>query len=415
MREGYKKTVLGEIPESWEVVRIGDVVELKMGQSPSSSAYNEEEVGLPLVQGNADIKNRKTVPRIWTDEITKTCDIDDIIMTVRAPVGAVALSDHYACIGRGVCAMNSDKIDKSFLYQFLISYESSWEKISQGSTFTAVNGNDIKSINLPSPPLHEQQKIAKILSTVDEKIDVIDQQIAETSELKKGLMQKLLTKGIRSLSGAEVKLKDSPLGEIPESWEVVKIGDVADVIDPQPDHRTPPEIEDGIPYVGMGDINNGRINFKGARKVAEGVLNKQIESFNIHPHAFVFGKIGTIGSPTLIPFERLYTYSANLILITSINERIARFLYVAIRSKSIENQIKLQVNSTSQPALGIKKVRDLLIPYPSNKEQQKIASILSTVDDKLDILKDKKSEYQKLKKGLMQKLLTGKVRVNCIP
>lgn len=192
----FKDSELGRIPESWEILKLSEICKINMGQSPKSESYNENNIGLPLIQGNADIKNRKTLPRTYTSDITKKCEIGDIIMTVRAPVGAIAKSYHNACIGRGVCAI-TPKEDNDFLYHFLVGYEDKWDKLSQGSTFTAVNGNDIKNIKLSYPPFEEQKQIAEILSTVDKKIENLKEKKLFFEELKKGLMQKLLTGEVR--------------------------------------------------------------------------------------------------------------------------------------------------------------------------------------------------------------------------
>ena len=180
----------------WEEVRLGDVAEIIMGQSPSSKSYNENEEGMPLIQGNADCKNRKTAPRIYTTEKTKVCKIGDIIMTVRAPVGAISKAYHNACIGRGVCAIRT-KDDNGFLYYYLLKYEEKWEKYSQGSTFTAVNSNDIKSLKIKLPPLKEQQKIAQLLTTADKEIALLKEELTVLKEQKRGLMQRLLTGEVR--------------------------------------------------------------------------------------------------------------------------------------------------------------------------------------------------------------------------
>jgi type I restriction enzyme S subunit len=180
----------------WEEVRLGDISQVIMGQSPNSNSYNENKIGIPLIQGNADCKNRKTFPRIYTTEKTKECNIGDIIMTVRAPVGVISKSYHNACIGRGVCAIKS-KQDNQFLYHFLVAYEKKWEKYSQGSTFTAVNGNDIKNLKISLPPLQEQQKIAQVLTTADKEITLLKEELEALKEQKRGLMQKLLTGEVR--------------------------------------------------------------------------------------------------------------------------------------------------------------------------------------------------------------------------
>ncbi len=114
--------------EDWRVVKLGEVSNIIMGQSPSSKSYNSDKKGMFLIQGNADILNRESSPRYYTSEPTKICDVGDIIMTVRAPVGAVAKSVHNACIGRGVCAIkNRLMVNPEFLYQILLDFENKWQ------------------------------------------------------------------------------------------------------------------------------------------------------------------------------------------------------------------------------------------------------------------------------------------------
>jgi len=182
----------GKAYPKWEERRLGDVTNIKMGQSPDSKSYNNQGIGMLLIQGNADIKNRVTDPRQWTSEPTKKCEIGDLILTVRAPVGSISKSIHAACIGRGVCAIsNKNNSDVEYLYQFLLNYESKWRRIEQGSTFTAVNGDDINSIKITLPSLSEQQKIAKYLSSIDSKLEFVAKQITQTQTFKKGLLQQM--------------------------------------------------------------------------------------------------------------------------------------------------------------------------------------------------------------------------------
>ena len=180
----------------WKKVKLFEIAKITMGQSPSSTSYNENKIGIPLIQGNADCKNRKTLPRIYTTEKVKECFIGDIILTVRAPVGFVSKSFHNACIGRGVCAIKS-KENQNFLYHFFINYENNWKIISQGSTFKSVNSNDIKNIRIKLPPLKEQQQIAEVLTLAEQKIELLKSELIELKEQKKALMQKLLTGKIR--------------------------------------------------------------------------------------------------------------------------------------------------------------------------------------------------------------------------
>lgn len=182
----------------FERALLGAIAKVNMGQSPSSAFYNTSAMGLPLIQGNADCKNRLTFPTTYTSEITKKAYIDDIIMSVRAPVGSIAKCTLESCIGRGVCSIRGDKIDNDYLYQFLLFCEPSWTSYAQGSTFTAVNGNDIRKLEVSFPSEQgERKKIARILSSVDRELDCLTHIQEKLKSQKQGLMQELLTGKVR--------------------------------------------------------------------------------------------------------------------------------------------------------------------------------------------------------------------------
>nr|MCR4826204.1 restriction endonuclease subunit S [Bacteroidales bacterium] len=201
----------------WEVKKLGNLCNITMGQSPSSEYYNTNGIGMPLIQGNADFNGRKSIIRNYTSQITKSCKKGDVILTVRAPVGAVGIASYDSCIGRGVCAL---KNAHQYLYQYLLSIEDSWEKYSAGSTFTCVNSDVLSSIPIPLP-VHkaEQQKIAECLSSVDNLIQAEADQLQALKDHKKGLMQQLFpqegetTPKLRFL-GFEGKWEEKKLGEI---------------------------------------------------------------------------------------------------------------------------------------------------------------------------------------------------------
>lgn len=182
----------GEEFGEWEERILEDVSIIIMGSSPKSENYNELGIGLPLLQGNADIKNRKSCPRNFTTEITKECDVGDILMSVRAPVGYVAKAMHDACIGRGIAAIRvKENNNQEFLYQYLIYMEDIWGKFSQGSTFDSVNSEQIKKLSLFIPCLQEQTKIADFLTKLDDKIEKLALQLEQVKTWKKGLLQQM--------------------------------------------------------------------------------------------------------------------------------------------------------------------------------------------------------------------------------
>ncbi|HDY84267.1 hypothetical protein LCGC14_0896750 [marine sediment metagenome] len=180
--------------EKWESTHLHNIATIIMGSSPKSTAYNDDNNGLPLLQGNADISNRKSAPRSFTSEITKECQIGDILLSVRAPVGNIASSLHNACIGRGVAAIRANEWSvQPYIYQWLLWFESRWKSLSQGSTFESVNSSDIKSLRLSIPCIKEQQKIASVLSSADQEIEILQQKLDYLKQEKKALMQQLLT------------------------------------------------------------------------------------------------------------------------------------------------------------------------------------------------------------------------------
>lgn len=200
IKQGAMQTLLnpyenGRLKTGWVVKKLGGIANVEMGQSPSSTNYNKKGMGLPLIQGNADIKNRKTIIRTYTSEITKKCNSGDIIMSVRAPVGEISVAVFDACIGRGVCAV---RYNNDYLFYFLISLENSWGKLSKGSTFDSVNSTEVKELEIYLPEkVDEQTRIATILSDMDNEITALETKLAKAQKIKQGMMQNLLTGRIR--------------------------------------------------------------------------------------------------------------------------------------------------------------------------------------------------------------------------
>lgn len=191
--ELYKEVEGDFIPKDWNEEILGNISRIEMGQSPDSIYYNTSEIGLPLIQGNADLKDRKSIKRIWTSQITKLCDAGDIIMTVRAPVGLVGLASHQSCVGRGVCAIKSDKLIPEYIFYLLIFHEEHWKGLEQGSTFTAVGSKEV--FNFPifiAKSLTEQKVIADRLFSIDNKIQTEVDYLEKLQKIKSGLMTDLL-------------------------------------------------------------------------------------------------------------------------------------------------------------------------------------------------------------------------------
>ncbi|MCM8808476.1 MAG: restriction endonuclease subunit S, partial [Candidatus Omnitrophica bacterium] len=190
-----KKTEIGEIPENWEVVELGEryVSEIIMGQSPSSKYYNENREGLPFLQGKAEFGEIYPIPIKWCSKPIKISQQNDILISVRAPVGDVNLANQRYCIGRGLAAIRcGKKIDAKFLFNYLIFGKEKLIKDSSGSTFKAIKKGDLINFKIPLPPLPEQREIADILQTIDQKIEIEQKKKALYEELFKTMLNKLM-------------------------------------------------------------------------------------------------------------------------------------------------------------------------------------------------------------------------------
>ena len=285
----------------------------------------------------------------------------------------------------------------------------------------------VKKLEFYLPSLHQQKEIAKILSTVDNLINQTQNLIDKYTAVKQGMMADLFSRGI-DLSGTQESNKnygqlrpsfehapelyqETKLGWIPKDWEIANLGEVADVIDPQPDHRTPPENENGIPYVGVGDFYwDQRIDRERCRKVIEAAYDKQRGRFQVELGDSIFGKIGTIGQPKQLKETEGFALSANILLIKAKekNDYVFSFFDSVFFNKQLSNII----NTTSQPALGIQTMRDILVVYPKcEKELHSITEKLKAINDSIVAYRKELHKYELIKKGLMQDLLTGKVKV----
>lgn len=175
--------------DAWEQRKLSDITEIVMGQSPSSKNYTDNPNDNILVQGNADLKDGKVVPRLWTKEITKTIDKDGIILTVRAPVGDVARTDYKVVLGRGVAGIKGN----DYIYQFLQKLQNNryWVSLSSGSTFESINSNDIKDLIIDIPSVEEQTKISMLLNNVNSIITLHQRKLDKLKNLKQAYLNEM--------------------------------------------------------------------------------------------------------------------------------------------------------------------------------------------------------------------------------
>lgn len=174
---------------AWEQRKLGDEVRIVMGQSPNSENYTDDPNDYILVQGNADMKNGRVSPRVWTTQVTKQAEKDDLILTVRAPVGDIGKTAYDVVIGRGVAAIKGNE----FIFQNLGKMKSDgyWTRYSTGSTFESINSTDIKEAIISVPTIEEQNKMGLFFKQLDNTIALHQRKLDLLKDLKKGLSQQM--------------------------------------------------------------------------------------------------------------------------------------------------------------------------------------------------------------------------------
>lgn len=402
--DGYKKTEVGVIPEDWEVRKIGEIAEITMGQSPDSKFYNCQNIGMPLIQGKADINNRKTLIRNYTSQITKIALKDDIIMTVRAPVGYIGKATVDCCIGRGVCSI---RYKNNFLYHYLIYIENSWNKLSKGSTFDSVNSTEVKELKLKLPRnIEEQQAIAEALSDVDSLIASLEKLINKKQKIKQGTMQELLT-GKKRLPGFTGEWGKIHLGEIGKCIRGVSYNADKDL--------ELFERENTVRLLRSNNIlNNSIVNqdllyVKYYRVRPQQVLkNNDIVICMANGSKELVGKAGVFKNKD----KYRYTFGAFMGAFRSDSSIISKdFVAYYFETNGYRNQINLLFSGSSINNLKPSDIESICICLPTLEEQQAIAQILSDMDSEIEALQKKLEKYKAIKQGMMEELLTGRIRL----
>jgi type I restriction enzyme S subunit len=303
--------------------------------------------------------------------------------------------------------IKSREVSQNYLY-YALKYRGVGDSIS-GSAQPQITGAGLRAVEFPAPPLPEQQKIAAILSSVDDVIEKTRAQIDKLKDLKSGMMQELLTRGIGSGGVPHTDFKDSPVGRIPVSWRVAKLAQVTKVVDSL--HQTPTFANDGFPMIRVSDIKPGKVNTERAFKVSQEVFNQFTKNHKPQKSDLLMSRVGSYGVCCYLNRDIDVCLGQNTVVI--IPDRIdSLFLYHSIYSEAVQNQIEFEVAGSGYKSLSLASIRSLSIPLPPDDEQKQIADILVSIDDQIEVKNRKLKAVSNAKKALMQDLLTGKVRVN---
>lgn len=175
--------------DAWEQRKLGEVAEITMGQSPNSENYTDNPSDHILVQGNADMKNGRVLPRVWTTQVTKQAEKNDLILSVRAPVGDIGKTDYDVVLGRGVAGIKGNQ----FIFCTLTKMKENgyWKSLSTGSTFESITSNDIKEASVLIPNIEEQRKIGNFFSNIENLIALHQRELDKLQNIKKAMLEKM--------------------------------------------------------------------------------------------------------------------------------------------------------------------------------------------------------------------------------
>lgn len=381
----------------WKSVKLGEVAKITMGQSPSSTTYNEFGDGLPFLQGCADFGPKYPIKKVYCSEPLKIAELNSVLISVRAPVGSLNIADTKYCIGRGLAGILGTTIDQTFLNYLISANTYKLESQSQGSTFAAINSGDLNNLALNVPESNEtQRKIADILSTVDDVIEMTEAAIEKYKAIKAGMMQDLFTRGIDVKTGklrpsykeAPELYKETELGWIPKDWVVNRLSQIAKI-----EYGSSPK------NVTSSDFSN--VNLYGSG----GHIGYATEPLFTNPIVVVARK-GTLNKPSLSLKECWVIDTAFAIIPES--HVCIHWLYYQLDFYDLQRLNE----STGVPSISRDYLGKLRIRKPVRyQEQEMIANLIQDMDNTLSSEKHSKVIFESIKNGLMADLLTGKVRV----
>lgn len=375
-----------QLPDGWQWVKLGDVCELIMGQSPPSSSYINEPRGLPFFQGKADFGKISPIPRFWCFEPIKIAEVGDILISVRAPVGPTNIVDVQCCIGRGLAAIrpNQDS-ERDFIHAALRLYENKLVSLGSGSTFEAIGRKDLETLKIPLPPLSEQKRIAAILNEQMEAVEKARKATEAQLEAAKALPAAYLRAVFES--------------EEANSWERRKLGDVCERISKgeSPGWQGFDYVTQGVRFIRSENVLWGQFSYEPEVFITHHFHSKLSRS-QLRGGDILINLVGaSIGRVCLVPNE---ISEANINQAVSVlspsKELVSDYLVHFIISPQLQKHFQEVQVEMARPNISLLNIRELIIPLPTVEKQKQIASTLT----------EQMQEVERLKQNLKEQLDT---------
>lgn len=368
-------------------VQLKDVCVINMGQSPDSNSYNDCGEGLPFFQGNADFGEMYPVTRKWCSSPTKIASENDILISVRAPIGALNYAKESCCIGRGLAALtpNKSKVSPAFIFWLLKSKNEELNSKGTGSTFKAIGRKVLEETLIPNISLGEQIVCAKALEKIYYIMQTCQQQLQKLDELVKARFVELFG--------------DTVLN--PFGWEKALLSTVCDVRDGT--HDSPSYYETGYPLVTSKNVSSGKINLTDCSLICESDFKKINERSKVDTGDIIMPVIGTIGKPVIVDIEPNFAIkNVALIKFKDSSRVLNAYVRALLMSDYFEDAVLSKVRGGTQKFISLGDIRKLCVLVPPMEKQEQFVMFVNQVDKSKVAVQKSLDEAQLLFDSLMQ-------------
>lgn len=403
--------------KDFERCHLGDVAHIEMGQSPDSRfVFEDPYIGYPFLQGNAEFGVVSPSPKFGCVRPTKLVKKSDVLVSVRAPVGAVNIADRDYCIGRGLAGIRLSGIEPNLAAQLVQHQSADLRRVAQGTTFEAISKSDLQTLQLRLPPVAELPVIAQLLDTLDTAIHQTEAIVEKLKQVKQGLLHDLLTRGVDangelrpSRTEAPELYQSSPMGWIPKAWSLESVGLEFEI---QLGKMLDAEKNLGVykTYIGNKAVQWGGIDMGAAQFVK--MTRSDLVRFRLAKGDLLVCEGGEVGRAAIWdePIDECY-YQKALHRLRPLRGYSPHLMLAFLRYWTSRDMLADYVSQTSIAHLTQEKFASVPLPVPERDEQLAIAARLMAQDAKAKFEDQKLSKMREMKSGLMDDLLTGRVRV----
>ncbi|MCI2046884.1 MAG: restriction endonuclease subunit S [Faecalibacterium sp.] len=411
---GYKKVKGGIIPEDWEQRKVGELASDTFGGgTPSTSNADFWNGSIPWIQ-SSDLTEHQVfgvTPRKYISKAavmssaTKIVPENSIAIITRVGVGKLAVMPFSYTTSQDFLSLSKLNVDADFAAYMLYKKLQSELNSVQGTSIKGITKDELLAKVVFVPKRKEQEAIGQYFRNLDNLITLHQRKIEELKKLKKGCLQKMFPK--RGSNVPEIRFPG-----FTAPWEQRKVGEHCEMFNGDRSSKYPNDgdmVDDGIPFINAGDLENGTVNLHSANKITREKYN-QLGGAKLRLGDILYCLRGTLGKNAFIDNFDEGTVASSLVAIRP-KDINGRFLYYILNSDIELSQRMVHDEGAAQPNLSAKSVSEFDMPVPTMTEQQKISTYFTTLDNLITLHQRKLEEMQKLKKALMQLLLTGIVRV----